>query len=223
VFPETTRGRYPGYGIPAARYNGGVSDLPAPLSVTERAALADLLAELGPDEPTCCTGWTTADLAVHLVVRDRRPDAAPGAVLGGPFARWTGHVSARKKQGTPWPALLDQLRSGPPALLPTAWGPVDRLVNGAEMTIHHEDVRRAQPGWAPRELPRAAQDALWGQVPLLARTRPRTGTGLVVRRTDTGASRTLRSGPSPVTVAGEPLELLLWASGRDDVARVETA
>ncbi|WP_091245373.1 TIGR03085 family metal-binding protein [Klenkia soli] len=197
-----------------------MSDSSAPLSRTERAALADLLAELGPDEPTCCTGWTTADLAAHLVVRDRRPDAAPGAVLGGPLGAWTERVMTRTRRGTPWPQLVDRVRQGPPAFLPTAWGPVDRLVNGAEMTIHHEDVRRARPNWAPRELPRAAQDALWGQVPFLARTRPRTG-GLVVRRTDTGQTRTLRSGPSPTTVAGEPLELLLWASGRDAVARVE--
>jgi len=204
-----------------ARYNWPVTDSPA-LSRTERAALADLLADLGPDRPTCCAGWTTADLAVHLVVRDRRPDAAPGAVLGGPFARWTAHVSDRWRRGTPWPELLDQLRSGPPAFLPTAWDPVDRLVNGAEMTIHHEDVRRAQPGWEPRQLPRAAQDVLWGQVPVLARTRPRGG-GLVVRRSDTGATRTVRSGTPATTVTGEPLEVLLWASGRDAVARVEVS
>ncbi len=35
----------------------------------ERAALADLMAELGPDAPTLCEGWTTRDLAAHLVVR----------------------------------------------------------------------------------------------------------------------------------------------------------
>lgn len=199
-----------------------MSDSPA-LSRRERAALADLLADLGPDQPTCCEGWTTADLAVHLVVRDRRPDAAPGAVLGGPFARWTAHVSDRWRARTPWPELVRQVRSGPPAFLPTAWGPVDRLVNGAEMAIHHEDVRRAQPGWAPRELPRSAQDFLWGQVDFLARTRPRSDRGLQVRRTDTGESRQIREGVPVTTVSGDPLEVLLWASGREDVARVEVS
>ena len=43
------------------------------LARTERAALADLLVELGPNEPTLCQGWTTADLLVHLQVRERRP------------------------------------------------------------------------------------------------------------------------------------------------------
>lgn len=197
-----------------------MNDAPAPLSRTERAALADLLGELGPDAPTCCTGWRTADLATHLVVRDRRPDTAPGAVVGGVFGRWTERVSVRVKLETPWPELVEKVRSGPPAFVPTAWGPVDALVNSAEMTIHHEDVRRAQPDWEPRVLPRQAQDALWGQVSFLARTRPRTG-GLEVRRTDTGTSKTLRSGQPLTTVAGEPLEVLLWASGREDVARVE--
>ena len=200
-----------------------VADSPAPLSRTERAALADLLAELGPDEPTCCTGWTTADLAAHLVVRDRRPDAAPGAVLGGPFGRWTERVTARTRRSTSWPELVAQVRTGPPVWVPTSWGPVDRLVNGSEMTIHHEDVRRARPDWAPRELPLSAQDELWAQVGFLARTRPRSDRGLQVRRTDTGESRTIREGSPVVTVAGEPLEVLLWASGREDVARVEVS
>ncbi|MEV4089519.1 maleylpyruvate isomerase N-terminal domain-containing protein, partial [Nonomuraea fuscirosea] len=37
----------------------------------ERAALCDLLDRLGPDEPTLCAGWTTADLAAHLAIRER--------------------------------------------------------------------------------------------------------------------------------------------------------
>ena len=32
------------------------------MSKSERAALADLLEQLGPDQPTCCEGWTTRDL-----------------------------------------------------------------------------------------------------------------------------------------------------------------
>src|SRR5215211_1709262 len=115
----------------------------------ERAALADLLEELGPDASTCCEGWTTAHLAAHLVTRDRRPDTMPGFALeatpvGGPFAAWSHHVE-------------DRLRAGPPQWLPTAWPPVAAVVDTAEYAIHHEDVRRAQPGWAPRELPREAQ------------------------------------------------------------------
>ena len=39
----------------------------------ERLALADLMAEVGPDAPTLCGGWTTRDLAAHLLLRERRP------------------------------------------------------------------------------------------------------------------------------------------------------
>jgi uncharacterized protein (TIGR03085 family) len=200
-----------------------VTDSPAP-SRSERQALADLLAELGPDAPTCCAGWRTRDLAAHLVVRDRRPDAAAGFVVGGPLAAWTDRVMAGARRRD-FAALVADVRSGPPAWVPTAWPAVDRLVNTAEMAIHHEDVRRAQPGWSPRELDRATQDRLWSAVPLLGRSGAAgTDGGLIARRTDLpgGTSvRRLRAGSPMTTVAGPPLEVLLWVSGRQDVARVE--
>src|SRR5215210_2792972 len=90
----------------------------------ERAELADLLDELGPDAPTCCAGWTTAHLAAHLVVRDRRPDAMLGygleaAGLGGPFAAWAHRAEDRLRAGTPYRVIVDRVRVGPPAWLPT--------------------------------------------------------------------------------------------------------
>ncbi len=198
-----------------------------PVSQSERAALADLLEHLGPDQPTCCEGWTTRDLATHLVVRDRRPDAGPGLVLGGPFSAWTSRVHDHTRS-RPFGVLVAEVRSGPPAWVPTAWPAVDRLVNTAEMVIHHEDVRRAQPDWAPRDLPRSVQDQLWRSVPLLARGRAATSTagGLFVRRSDVpdgapGSERRLRDGQPTTTVIGAPLEVLLWVSGRTTVACVD--
>ncbi|WP_369137730.1 TIGR03085 family metal-binding protein [Modestobacter versicolor] len=199
-----------------------------PVSQSERAALADLLEQLGPDRPTCCEGWTTRDLATHLVVRDRRPDAMPGFALGGPFAAWTERAHARARDARPYGVLVAELRSGPPRWLPTAWPALDRVLNTAEMVIHHEDVRRAQPDWAPRELPRSVQDQLWRTVPFLARGRgaARPAGGLVVRRSDVpdgapGSERRLRAGTPTTTVTGAPLEALLWVSGREDVACVD--
>ena len=204
--------------------------MPSPaesLSQSERAAIADLLEQLGPDQPTCCEGWRTRDLAAHLVVRDRRPDSMPGLVLGGPFAAWTERVRSRAGRTRRWAQLVHEVRSGPAGWLPTAWPVVDRAMNAVEMAVHHEDVRRAQPDWAPRELPADVQDRLWQAVPLTARggrTPARTG-GLVVRRTDRPAGadsqRRLRDGEPTTTVAGEPLEVLLWVSGRESVAQVE--
>jgi uncharacterized protein (TIGR03085 family) len=199
-----------------------------PVSQSERAALADLLEQLGPDQPTCCEGWTTRDIATHVVVRDRRPDAMPGLVLGGPFAVWTQRTHARTRSARPYGVLVAELRSGPAAWLPTSWPAVDRLLNTAELVIHHEDVRRAQPGWAPRDLPRSVQDQLWSTVPLLARGRAsaRSVGGLFVRRSDVpdgaaGSERRLRDGEPTTTVTGAPLEVLLWASGRPDIACVD--
>jgi uncharacterized protein (TIGR03085 family) len=199
-----------------------------PVSQSERAALADLLEQLGPDQPTCCAGWTTRDLATHLVVRDRRLDAMPGLALGGPPARWTERVHARTRSAQTYGVLVAEVRSGPPAWLPTAWPALDRMLNTAEMVIHHEDVRRAQPGWSPRDLPRSVQDRLWSSVPLLAkgRTATKPADGLFVRRSDVpdgadGSERRLRDGEPTTTVTGAPLEVLLWMSGRPDVACVD--
>lgn len=201
---------------------------PVPVSLSERTALADLLEQLGPDEPTCCAGWTTRHLAAHLVVRDRRLDAMPGLALGGPFATWSRRVQSQALTGREYGQLVAEVRSGPPAWLPTAWPVLDRILNTAEMVIHHEDVRRAQPGWSPRDLPRAVQDQLWSSVPVLARGRDaaRPGGGLVVRRTDVPAGtsdgeRRLRAGEPTTTVTGPPLEVLLWVSGRQQTARVD--
>jgi uncharacterized protein (TIGR03085 family) len=187
----------------------------------ERAALADLLDELGPDAPTCCAGWTTAHMAAHLVVRDRRPDAMPGygweeAGFGGPLASWSHRVEDRLRTGTPFPELVARLRSGPPRWSPMAWPLVARMFNLAEYAIHHEDVRRAQPGWSPRELARDIQDQLWTPATLFAR---RSRGGVVLRRTDVEGVEQ-RIGGGSRTVEGEPMELLLWAAGRRDVARV---
>ena len=199
-----------------------------PVSQSERAALADLLEQLGPDQPTCCEGWTTRDLAAHLVVRDRRPDAMPGLVLGGPFASWTERVHAHARSAQPYGVLVAEVRSGPPAWLPTAWPALDRVLNTAEFVIHHEDVRRAQPDWAPRDLPARVQDQLWRAVPVLARGRaaPRTAGGVFVRRSDVpdgaaGSERRLRDGRPTTTVTGAPLEVLLWVSGRPTIACVD--
>ncbi len=188
------------------------------VAADERAALCDLLEELGPDQPTLCAGWQTRDLAAHLVVREHRPDAAPGILLSA-FAGHTKKVQdgyARK----PWQELVDQVRGGPPVWWPTRIGAVDKLVNSIELFVHHEDARRGQEGWTPRE-PDAKRDAaLWAGLKRAGRmTLRRTPVGLILRRPD-GESIVVKRGPDTVTVSGEPGELLLFAFGRDAV-RVE--
>lgn len=189
----------------------------------ERAALADLLDEVGPGAPTCCEGWTTAHLAAHLAVRDRRPDALPGYGLemipGAQRLGWWSHrVEDRARASTPYADLVDQVRSGPPAWAPMAWPALANAFDLAEYTIHHEDVRRARPGWEPRSHSPVDRDRIWTAATVMAR-RVAGRQGLVLRRgDDPGVEKRLGAGGR--TVTGDPLELLLWASGRRTVARV---
>ena len=80
----------------------------------ERNALCDLLLSVGPDAPTLCEGWTAADLAAHLITRERRPDAAAGLVVTA-LAGYTDRVQRGVRDAKEWPDLVAQLRSGPPA------------------------------------------------------------------------------------------------------------
>ena len=133
----------------------------------ERRALCDTLLSTGPDAPTLCEGWTTRDLAAHLVLRDRRPDAELGRQV--PFLG--GHAAAVRDgvRGTEWTELVGLVRSGPPVWSPARFGRLDEAMNTAEMFVHHEDVRRAQPGWTARSLPSGLEAALWGNLKLAGR------------------------------------------------------
>ena len=102
-----------------------------------------------------------------------------------------------------------------------AWPAVAGLLNVSEYAIHHEDVRRAQRGWQARQLSQAEQDQLWGASALYAR-RAAGRRGLVLRRSDVPGEEK-RLGAGGRTLTGEPLELLLWAAGRRDAARVTVA
>ena len=185
---------------------------------TERHALADLLEEVGPDAPTLCAGWRTADLAAHLVVRDRRPDAAPGIMIRA-FRGHTERVQARARDRGPWPELVAAVRNGPP--LPIRIAAVDAQFNTAEYFVHHEDVRRAQPGWEPRDLPVGEEQALWVRLKMLGRFAFRSvPVGVALEAPGHGTVVVKRGDPS-VTVTGPPGELVLYAFGRDAVARVE--
>ena len=129
---------------------------------TERLALADLLDELGPDAPTLCAGWDTRSLAAHLVVRERRPDAGPGLVVSS-LAGWTESVQEGYEQ-RPYDELTELVRSGPGRMSAFSLPGVDKFLNTTEYVVHHEDVRRAQKRWQPRDLPTGVQDALWKAV-----------------------------------------------------------
>jgi uncharacterized protein (TIGR03085 family) len=194
-------------------------------SLDERLALAALLDQAGPDAPTLCTGWQTRDLAAHVVLRERRPDAGAG-MIGGPLAGYTARVQRQYLDKYSYPALIELFKAGPPRLSPFAIGGFDEMVNTVEYFVHHEDVRRAAPGWTERELPAGLADALWKRLKgsrLFLRSAP---TGIVFARADaTGLASTAtpviaKNATPSVTVTGSPAELTLWSMGRVTVARV---
>ena len=194
----------------------------------ERSALCALLDKTGPDAPTLCDGWTTGDLAAHLVLRERRPDAAAG-VLGGPLAGYTARVQQRLRDRIPFPDLVRMIRSGPPLLSVMALPGVDERVNAVEFFVHHEDVRRAAPGWEPRELGSGESDMLWHRLRMARFMLRKAPVGVELARDDidtgTGADGasyriTARNATPAVTVVGSPAELTMWVMGRRTAARV---
>lgn len=186
-----------------------------PFSQRERAAVCDLLSELGPDAPTLCKGWRSADLAAHLVTRDCRLDAAPGMVVGRwPFASWTERAQQGVRDKLTWDELVAKARSGPPMPMRL----LDAKLNAVEYFVHHEDLRRASPGWQPRPLAPVDEALLWRQVKFskfMARKR---------------ASRLESPGMVPIVVSKTGLgpvvkgpvgEVVMWLTGRQDAALVE--
>ncbi|MFH8406159.1 TIGR03085 family metal-binding protein [Streptomyces sp. NPDC018019] len=185
----------------------------------ERLLLADLLEGAGPDAPTLCEGWTTRDLAAHVVVRERRADAAGGLLLK-PLASRLERVQ-REFAEKPYDELLRLIRTGPPRMSPFALKQIDEASNTVEFYIHAEDVRRAQPDWTPRELDPVFSDALWSRLEKMARLLGRRSpVGLVLRRPN-GQTAVGHRGTPVVTATGEPGELLLFVYGRQQAARVE--
>ena len=198
-------------------------------SQEERLALCALLDKSGPDAPTLCEGWTTGDLAAHLVLREHRPDAAAG-VAGGPLAGYTARVQQRIRQRIPFPDLVRMIRSGPPRLSVMALPGMDERINAVEFFVHHEDVRRAADGWEPRALASGESDMLWGRLRMARFMLRKAPVGVELARDDGGpAARnpdgasyriTARNATPAVTVVGTPAELTLWVMGRRAAARV---
>ena len=185
------------------------------LATAERAAICDEFERVGPDRPTLCAGWNTRDLLAHLLVRERQPWVAPGLVIPA-----LSPIVDRAMAGfatAPWSEMVAQLRDGPPSWSPFRVGKVDELANGAELFVHHEDVRRGEPGWAPRPADPTRDAQLWAALVRSGGTLyRRTPVGVVLRR-PSGGTYVIKTGPGLVIVVGEPGELLLHAFGRNEV------
>jgi uncharacterized protein (TIGR03085 family) len=209
-----------------------------------RLWLADSMRRVGPSGLTLLPGWNVADLAAHVVVRERRVDALPG--IGGGFEPLVRHGEAvrLRYRGLPWEELLAMVEQGPPRWAPQRWvqvQPLDTALNLMEFTIHAEDIARANPELPQREVSPELGQALWKQL--------RLASHLLYRRCPVGVRLMRTDGPQPgdpkadsnvinakklprsitgqplesnpahdlplVTVRGPVLELVLHAFGRD--------
>jgi uncharacterized protein (TIGR03085 family) len=186
----------------------------------ERAALCDLLAVLGPSAPTLCEGWDTRDLATHLYVRDREPKAWAGIMV--PKLSDLATRAMADQADRPYGDIIAAVRQGAPKWSPLGLPGAKDVANLLEFVIHHEDVRRAQPGWGPRAVPASLADSVWKAVRFGSRaTLRRAPDGVVLHRAGTDSTVTAKKGELTVTVVGDPVELALFTSGRQRAARVD--
>ena len=199
----------------------------------ERHALAKTLRSAGAEAATLCGDWSTAQLAAHLVLRERSLIELGGRLpvkrLHEASERLIRELAGRE----PYERLVELVDRGPDWRevrwpLPTAavWSlpPVREAANLGEYLIHHEDVRRAGPDWRPRELPVDVQMAVWKRLPFTARLAMRkVSVAVELAWPSHGRLRVGpgRGGPAAVRITGDPVELVLFASGRIGVARVE--
>lgn len=202
--------------------HGGVTGHDANPAQLERGLLCELLAEVGPDAPTECEGWTAADLTAHLLVREGRPDALLG-LAAAPLAGHTERLRRRTKANVPFPEMIARLSQGPPRFSAFALPVVDKNANATEFFVHHEDVRRARDDWAPRDLPAALEELLWARLRMARFVLRKVPVEVTAVRPD-GQTVRLSKGrgtaPRRVRVHGEVGELTLWSLGRTGVARV---
>ena len=182
--------------------------MPEPLDVTERAQLCDLLTSLGAGAPTLCEGWTTADLAAHLFLREHFHRSTP--------SRMAGEIALG------YDRLISRIRAGAP-MVPWRLPWVRNYVNGFEYFVHHEDVRRANGFEPPPEIPEL-EDLCWRTCGFLGRRLGKRLKGACLELGPLGQKRRNRRrfGSGPVAVlSGPPTELALYLSGRRSAAVVE--
>jgi uncharacterized protein (TIGR03085 family) len=197
-------------------------------ALDERHAFAETLRSTGPGAPTLCGEWSTAQLAAHLVLRERSLVELAGRA---PVEAWRKRAEGRIDElvaTRPYGQLVADFERGPartqlPVGFVWALPPVREAANLLEYLVHHEDVRRAAESWSPRPLPVDVQMAVWKRLPTAARlTLRKVSVGLELAWPGHGSFRARgRAGSPAVRISGEPVELALFAFGRAGVARVE--
>lgn len=193
----------------------------------QRQSLCDMLAALTPAQwsaQTLCAGWDAADVAAHLIVREREPWAAAGIIVGGPLQRVTRRRYAAWKARGPQ-RLVQALRAGPPWPLAGALGDGQAV----EDWIHEQDIRRGGAGLATAEPDPQLAEALWRGTRRYASRTLALHADAVIELTDGNHRHRLRTrrrrplalsttAAPDVTITGPVGELLLYTAGRTGAA-----
>lgn len=188
----------------------------------EKPALVETLRHTDPEAPTLCEGWTTRHLLAHLVQREQDQFATFGdAIVRRPPGeeKYLGRLveSARTPEG--YDALLTRFANGPRRWSAMNWAA--ETLNFTEYVIHHEDVRRGGETPAePRVLPEKEQRSIWRRLRLWTRLLNRRSPVGLTLATPGGEIQSVHRGEPTVVLTGEPVELMLYASGRREAAKV---
>jgi uncharacterized protein (TIGR03085 family) len=199
-------------------------------AVTERHSFTQTLRRVAADSETLCGNWNTAQLVAHLVLRERSVVELVGRLPVAALQRRAEQVVDELAAHESYDDLVTLFDRGPSwtevrGPVPIAWfwslPPVRETANLLEYLVHHEDVRRAQPGWAPRPIAMDVQTVVWKRLHLLTKATLRSvPVGLELRWPAHGTIRAGRGAPA-VSVTGDAIELALFAFGRLGVAEVE--
>ncbi|QGU07647.1 hypothetical protein COCCU_08615 [Corynebacterium occultum] len=189
-------------------------------SAAERARLAELMLNLGPDAPTLCEGWDTQDLAVHLYIRENVPTGAAGIFLP-PFKSLLERAE-KKQYARSFEEVVRDWAAGPQGLSP--WRLLDGVANTAEHFVHLEDVRRGGGVVEPRDFSERVSSELYGILKMMAKRMLAKSPVPVILLADgqpplvVADSRGVsESGDDVLRISGAVGELLLWVFGRDAV------
>jgi uncharacterized protein (TIGR03085 family) len=189
--------------------------------LAERSAFVDTLRHTDPTAPTLCGEWSAAQLTAHLVLRERSLVELGGRLpIGALQRRAHAAVDAFAKRFT-YAELVDRFEAGPPLFSPFGIPAVREAVNLLEYVVHHEDVRRAVPDTAPRDLSAAEQSAAWSRLRFTAKlTLRQVPQGVRLVSPPHGELSAPKKDAALVTVTGDPVELALVIMGRQRVAKV---
>ncbi len=188
---------------------------------SERKKLAETLHSVGPDAVTLCDGWSAHDLLAHLWLRETDPLAALGMFFP-PLAKRTIRRMDEVKGEYEFDELVDKYAAGPHGVF--RFSKLDELGNTLECFVHHEDLLRGDGDKTPRLLPKNHEDVLWKVAKKLAKARLRRfKRGVILERGGQwgGETESVSLGSEPITISGEPGELVLLLFGRGRSASYE--